>query len=546
MLTSQEDDKAKARNVSKVPLLQPTRNPTEVIDHWKAVCVALHADGFGRGVDQIDPRTNPPFIKYQPREFDPIRDNMSPAAAALTEAQRESATGNNVARFENERRRQIEECERETRRIYYLVRATLSPASLGKVKTINLQRFEDAEVQQDTGYLVGAVIASHSSTSTTGLSVFAIQRLLRERVAAYATCVKGSMTLEKYLEVMNGHIAAIKSMDANVAADGTGGYLGSKSDQVAAFLSGTGASLIINLHLNSRLPVDKVPHSLEEVCTLLTNWVGPIYESDGDKRPAASIMASSGAESETIHAYSTEPQVKNDQPKQKYKFRPLESVAERAKRNQEALTEGVAVPPRATWTSNRGAPVPPLVRTTTSTTEGDYPCENCRGYHPCPQTNRPTLWYLCPVKWDAICVRKDNVHQTHASKRTGKAPNGGRAATIAVAQEAPPAAAQAAAPQHAGWAAEYSAAEHAAAMSVRAATTGQPHYQSYHAYRPPPGQWVQYNALPPPARHNTDDQGWTVPWEDRIDRYSFMIRTVTTGVDEVTTAHQPIDHLVKR
>ena len=66
MLTSQEDDKAKARNVSKVPLLQPTRNPTEVIDHWKAVCVALHADGFGRGVDQIDPRTNPPFIKYQP------------------------------------------------------------------------------------------------------------------------------------------------------------------------------------------------------------------------------------------------------------------------------------------------------------------------------------------------------------------------------------------------------------------------------------------------------------------------------------------------
>ena len=195
---------------------------------------------------------------------------MSPAAAAaLTDAQRESATGNNVARFENERRRLIEASETETRRIYYLVRSTLSTTSLGKVKTLDIKRFEAAEVQQDTGYLVGAVIASHSSASTTGLSVFAIQRLLRERVAAYITCVKGSMTLEKYLEVTNGHITAIKSMDANVTADGTGGYLGSRSDQVSAFLNGTGATRIVNLHLNGRLPEDKVPHSLEDVCTLL-------------------------------------------------------------------------------------------------------------------------------------------------------------------------------------------------------------------------------------------------------------------------------------
>ena len=45
-------------------------------------------------------------------------------------------------------------------------------------------------------------------------------------------------------------------------------------------------------------------------------------------------------------------------------------------------------------------------------------------------------------------------------------------------------------------------------MAVRAATAGQPHYQSYHTYRPPPSQWVQYNA--PPVRCNTDMQGWTV------------------------------------
>ena len=103
---------------------------------------------------------------------------------------------------------------------------------------------------------------------------------------------------------MNGHVAAIKAMDSNVAADGTGGYLGSKSDQVSAFLSGTGATLIVNLHLNGRLPADKVPHSFEDVCTLLTNWVGSVYESDADnKRPAASIMASHEAEGDRIFAY---------------------------------------------------------------------------------------------------------------------------------------------------------------------------------------------------------------------------------------------------
>ena len=50
------------------------------------------------------------------------------------------------------------------------------------------------------------------------------QCAVRDRVAQYMTCEKGSMTMKRYLEVMNGHVAAIKAMDSNVAADGTGGY----------------------------------------------------------------------------------------------------------------------------------------------------------------------------------------------------------------------------------------------------------------------------------------------------------------------------------
>ena len=289
-MSTQDEERSKARHVGKVTPLQPTRNPTEVIEHFKNVSKALHADGYGVGVNRIDPRTAVPFTKYVPRDYDPSKDNMSAAAAAaLTETQREAATASNVARFENERRRLLLASEDETKRIYYLVRSTLSPASLGKVKTLDLQRFETAEVEQDTGYLVGAVIASHSSAATTGLSTFAIQGILHDRVQQFNLCVRGSSTLEKYLETMNGHVMAIRSMDSNVAADGTNGYLGSKSDQVAAFLRGTGATLIVNLHLNGRLPADKVPHSFKEVCSLLTNWVGSIYESDGDKRPAASI-----------------------------------------------------------------------------------------------------------------------------------------------------------------------------------------------------------------------------------------------------------------
>ena len=104
-MSTQQEERLKARHVGKVTPLQPTRNPTEVIEH-KQVSIALHSDGYGVGVNRIDPRTAVPFTKYIPRDYDPSRDNMSQAAAAaLTETQREAATASNVARFENERRR---------------------------------------------------------------------------------------------------------------------------------------------------------------------------------------------------------------------------------------------------------------------------------------------------------------------------------------------------------------------------------------------------------------------------------------------------------
>ena len=83
--------------------------------------------------------------------------------------------------------------------------------------------------------------------------------------------------MESYLEETLKHLAAIKSMDSNVSADGTGGYLGSQDDITMRFLRGTGATRVINLHLNGMLNADKIPRNLEDVCSLLSTWEGPSF-----------------------------------------------------------------------------------------------------------------------------------------------------------------------------------------------------------------------------------------------------------------------------
>ena len=94
----------------------------------------------------------------------------------------------------------------------------------------------------------------------------------------------------QYLEKMNAHIAVISGMDPNVDEDGEGGYLGSKDDQVARFLLGTGATVIIHAHINGTLAEHRIPRSFEEVCTLIANWGGPTRHP-GDGKPSTSIMA---------------------------------------------------------------------------------------------------------------------------------------------------------------------------------------------------------------------------------------------------------------
>ena len=78
-------------------------------------------------------------------------------------------------------------------------------------------------------------------------------------------------------------------------------------------------------------------------------------------------------------------------------------------------------------------------------------------------------------------------------------------------------------------------------MAVRAASAGQPAYQSYHTQQQPSGQWAQHHSGT--ARYGTDPQGWTVPWEGHVSHHSFMMRVAE---EEVTTAHQPTNHLAER
>ena len=263
---------------STVPLLQPTTNHTEVFGHFKATTIALVADGYTIGTRCLDPRTEPPFTGYVPPEYDPIRYSISPSAAAcLTKEELDDVFVNSVVEYESERRHLTLRCQLEQKRIYYLVRKTLSAASIGKANALDKERLERAEVDRDTAYLVEAVIASHIGAGTNGLTEFAMQGVRAKRQLQYLSDTHGSLTLHEYLVATYSHIAAIKYMDSSVGADGTGGFLGSRSDQVSKFIRGTRATKIINLLSNGIL---EVPHSLEEACTLLTNWAGPLVEEE--------------------------------------------------------------------------------------------------------------------------------------------------------------------------------------------------------------------------------------------------------------------------
>ena len=392
--------------MSQVAKLQPTTNPTAVMQHFVLVAIAAHTDLYGNGVLALDPRTKPKaFMKFSPPTYDVSRHGVSAESALqLSPEQLDKMVVDNVARFEAQRRLLLTEAEAETRKLYYPYIGTLSPASIARAKTLDIDKYDQAEVEQDTVYLVQAIIASHAASEVTGMSAFEVQGILDQRVIEYHTCKKGTNSLDEYLVMTKEHIKAIKSMDENVSADGIGGYLGTKSDQVNRFLRGSGATTIINLHMNGQLPKEKIPHTLEEVCTLILNWSGTSGVED-EKKSTTSIMASQHEQTSKLV-----------QPKMTQDERDKAFAKRRAQENSAAISRGVVVPPKAGWVSNPGAPIPALTRTKERKVQGDRPCFNCSGYHN-KGTSRTGYWQ-CPIPWDAATIDKNNAFKATQAERT--------------------------------------------------------------------------------------------------------------------------------
>ena len=388
--------------MSKVRKLVETRDPTKVNTHLKKVATALHSDGYGEEVNILDPRAE--YKRFKAPQYDDKIHGMAPAALSILKpGERLKSVRNNVERFETERRRIDLATEEQEKKLYYLLRGTLSASSLGRVINHGSKRFELAEIRRDTAYLVATIIITHSSSITTGLSIIATQQLVMQRVSAYMSCVQGNSTLQQYLETMNDHIKAIASMDPNVDELGEGGYLGSKQDQVARFLLGTGATVIIHAHMNCTLAAHRVPTTLEDVCSLIANWGGPIRES-GDGRPTTSIMAMEERDDDDEQMYSIAE--KGKPAKRTARGAPPTTKAEwivyRTAANKAAEARGVEVPDPATWKANASAPAVPLVRTQSSTNPADkVPCHNCYGFHPDPDRGDRTSWITCTQPWDA-------------------------------------------------------------------------------------------------------------------------------------------------
>ena len=278
---------------------------------------------------------------------------------------------NHISNFESARQKADLDCRERERKLFHLLKGTLSVTSFGRVQQLSMTKYEDAETNLDTKYLVEAIIISHSPSAMAGSSVISNQEVLMSRVDSYMACKQGTMSLEKYLQTMNDHVKAIKSMDANVNAQGEGGYLGPKADQVLRFLLGTGATKIVEVYKNGLLPKNKVPTTFEDVCQLLIHWTGTLV-AEGTGTRATSIMTYQ----ESIYGIGTAAV----DPSLNSRFRRANKGNQvnknRAERNNEIAASGykgtTARPP------NPLAPLTKLVRTIKSMVPGDdRPCDNC-------------------------------------------------------------------------------------------------------------------------------------------------------------------------
>ena len=152
--------------ISKVPLLQPTRDPTVVFNHLKGCAVAFQRDGRGDETKAMDPRGS--FVKHMSRDFIQSEDAISPEALAsiTSKSSADAAVVQNALRFDTDRKKEDNLVRQAEKGLFHPLKATLSSTSLGQVKNLNLAKFEAAEVARDLDYLVKAIIQSHSGKIT--------------------------------------------------------------------------------------------------------------------------------------------------------------------------------------------------------------------------------------------------------------------------------------------------------------------------------------------------------------------------------------------
>jgi hypothetical protein len=361
---------------------------------------------------------------------------------------------NHVTRFEEKRALIIERCAEETSSLFPSIIKILSPASISAVKSFDIERFEQAEINQNTNWLVSAIIGSHAATTTAGMSTFECNTMLDQRNVQYLSRTKGNLSMNEYLKLVTGDIKAIRGMDPTISKKGEGGALGTIQQQVDRFLRGTGATTIIGLHMNNQLGKENIPHSIEEVCTLYQNWVGSLT-TDDRKVSASIMMLQSGAEDECDgdddhiddhHMIAYTGKLKHDR-------KSIHQLSSDDKTNKAVLLQKIAtrcaaslakghVPvDKSKFTGNIGQPrvVSPRFADRPAGITGRA-CINCGlGFHPDHYGN--SNWYECGRQWNPMCLemQANHLEKIAARRKTTSQPTATKQATIALAQVESPA-----------------------------------------------------------------------------------------------------------
>ena len=147
--------------LAKLPKLNETNNTTEVLEHLERVSIALQAAGKGCEVDCINP--NKDFQQWESPKFDQEADGIDQAALAILEPdQRAAAVRRNVERFEDNRKKENKEMKEKQKQLYQLVKQTLSPTSIGRIRTNGAKMLKTADADRDIAYLINTLLVTHT------------------------------------------------------------------------------------------------------------------------------------------------------------------------------------------------------------------------------------------------------------------------------------------------------------------------------------------------------------------------------------------------